>query len=132
MRTVFLGGTCNGSDWRDVFIPRLSANVLAYNPVVPHWTPECQAEEKRQRETCDYCLYVLTPKMVGAFSVAEVVDDSNKRPEKTLFCIASYDEGEWSPVQRKSLAQVAKMVVDNGGRYFGELEDVITFLNDAA
>jgi hypothetical protein len=131
MKTVFLGGTCNESTWRDELIAILGPSVSAYNPVVPDWTPACQEEEVRQRASSDYCLYVITPKMMGVYSVAEVVDDSNKRPEKTLFCICSYDDSEWSPAQRKSLGQVAKMVKENGGRYFNELEDVAAFLNSA-
>ena len=47
-----------------------------FNPVVDDWTPECQDEEIRQRELCDYCLYTITPKMTDVYSIAEVVDDS--------------------------------------------------------
>lgn len=83
---VFLGGTCNNSTWRDKLIPLLKIDY--FNPVVDDWTPECQDEEIRQRESCDYCLYTITPKMTGVYSIAEVVDDSNKRPEKNYFmCI---------------------------------------------
>jgi hypothetical protein len=38
--TVFLGGTCNNSKWRDILIPKLK--VSYFNPVVENWTPECQ------------------------------------------------------------------------------------------
>lgn len=128
MKTVFLGGTCNESTWRDELIPRLT-NAIPYNPVVSDWTPECQAEEIRQRETCDYCLYVITPKMTGVYSIAEVVDDSNKRPEKTLFAIILEDDDTaFTAAQFKSLQQVGKMVRENGGKYF-DMEDVIEFLN---
>lgn len=88
---VFLGGTCNESTWRDDLIPLLLCDY--FNPVVDDWTPECQAEEIRQRETCDFVLYTLTPRMTGVYSVAEVVDDSNKRPGRTLFCYLA-DDGE--------------------------------------
>lgn len=129
MKTVFLGGTCNGSMWRDELIPKLQG-INAYNPVVPDWTPECQAEEIRQRETCDYCLYVITPKMMGVYSIAEVVDDSNKRPEKTLFHIIRNDGETFSHGQMRSLNQTAKMVQANGGQYFGEMADLVAFLNE--
>ena len=85
MSKVFLGGTCNNSIWRDKLIPMLNINY--FNPVVEDWTEECMIEERRQRETCDYCLYVITPSMSGVYSIAEVIDDSNKRPGKTIFCI---------------------------------------------
>ena len=35
---VFLGGTCNGSTWRDELIPMLE--VSFFNPVVPDWNGE--------------------------------------------------------------------------------------------
>jgi len=65
-KKVFLGGTCNKSDWRDKLIPLL--DIKFFNPVVEDWTPECQDEEIRQREECDFCLYVITPKMTGVYS----------------------------------------------------------------
>ena len=58
---VFLGGTCNESTWREELIPLLKTDY--FNPVVEDWTPECQAEEERQKnEECNYQLYVITPK----------------------------------------------------------------------
>ena len=83
MKKVFLGGTCNESTWRNELIEDLKINY--FNPVVEDWTPECMVEEIRQRETCDFVLYTITPKMTGVYSIAEVIDDSNKRPEKHCF-----------------------------------------------
>ncbi len=125
---VFLGGTCNDSDWRDIIIPLLNINY--FNPVVPDWTPECMAKEKHERTICDFCLYVITPKMTGVYSIAEVVDDSNKRPEKTLLILLEKDppefftEGQW-----RSLQAVATMVHTNGGMIFTSLLEASTFLN---
>jgi len=132
---VFLGGTCNKSTWREALIEEL--NIGYFNPVVEDWTPECMAEEIRQRETCDFCLYTITPRMTGCYSIAEVVDDSNKRPEKTIFCITQYDVDFSSPEDtitydehmKKSLGQVAKMVEENGSIVFQTLKDVATYLN---
>ena len=85
LKKVFLGGTCAESTWREELIPLLKINY--FNPVVEDWTPECMEEELRQRDTCDYCLYVITPRMLGVYSIAEVIDDSNKRPKKTIFAV---------------------------------------------
>src|SRR5215207_6315843 len=105
MKKVFLGGTCNGSLWRDDVIKNL--NIHYYNPVGEEWTREMMDEELKQRAESDFCLYVLTPKMEGFFSVAEVIDDSNKRPSKTIFSFINEDEGKtFSDVQIKSLEQV--------------------------
>lgn len=125
---VFLGGTCNNSTWRDKLIPLLKIDY--FNPVVDDWTPECQDEEIRQRELCDYCLYTITPKMTGVYSIAEVVDDSNKRPEKTILCVLDEDNGSsFSETQIKSLKQVKEMVKNNGANVFNSLEDIASFLN---
>lgn len=140
MKKVFLGGTCNGSKWRDRLIKSLTIDY--FNPIVEDWTPECMEEEIKQRENCDFCLYVITPRMTGVYSIAEVVDDSNKRPNKTLFCVldadfspsqelTSVDLGivEFNKHQTKSLNQVGKMVETNGGKYFKSLKEVSDYLN---
>lgn len=144
MKKVFLGGTCNESTWRDELIPMLKINY--FNPVVEDWTEECYQEELRQRETCDYCLYTITPKMTGVYSIAEAVDDSNKRPSKTIFCLLEKDvyvEEEnieedfcyrvhdiaFNKGQLKSLDKVGVMIEKNGGKYLKSLEEVANYLN---
>ena len=125
---VFLGGTCNNSTWRNNLIKLLTCSY--FNPVVEDWTEECYLEELQQRKSCDYCLYVITPNMTGVYSIAEVVDDSNKRPKKTLFCILDTDiNGEFNVSQMKSLSAVQKMIVNNGGKSFISLEEIANFLN---
>ena len=128
MKKVFLGGTCNGSLWRDDVIKKLKIHY--YNPVGEEWTSQMMEEELKQRAESDFCLYVLTPKMKGFYSVAEVVDDSNKRPAKTVFCFIKNDEGNnFSDVQVRSLEQVKKMVKENGATCFDTLNEAIDFLN---
>ena len=128
MKKVFLGGTCNESIWRDKLIPMLKIDY--FNPVVDNWTEECYLEELRQREICDYCLYAITPLMTGVYSIAEVIDDSNKRPDKTLFCVLEEDAGlQFDKNQMKSLERTGLMVQKNGGKYFKSLEEVAYYLN---
>jgi len=125
---VFLGGTGNDSTWRERLIPLLKIDY--YNPVVPDWTPECQAEESRQRELCDYRLYVITPLMTGVYSIAEAVDDSNKWPTSTIFCFLTEDEvGVFDAGQIRSLNAVGALIRRNGGRYFCCLEHCAQYLN---
>jgi len=127
-KKVFLGGTCNESKWRDTLIPMLKIDY--FNPVVEDWTPECQAEEIKQRETCDYCLYTITPKMTGVYSIAEVVDDSNKQPDKTMLCVLVKDEEDtFDKHQIKSLQSVVGLVEKNGSKVFSKLEEVANHLN---
>ena len=85
---VFLGGTCARSDWRKQLIPILdSYNITYFNPVVPDWTNSCQVIEDWHKEHDDFNLFVITSEMKGVFSIAEVVDLSNKKPSTTIFCV---------------------------------------------
>ena len=124
MKKVFLGGTCNESTWRESLIKLLKIDY--FNPVVEDWTEDCMAEERKQREICDYCLYTITSQMTGVYSIAEVVDDSNKKPKRTIFCLL---EDGFNVGQLKSLEQVGRMVERNGGEYFTSLEEVADYLN---
>lgn len=123
-KRCFLGGTCGESIWREELIPLLKIDY--FDPVVEDWTPECQKEEIKQRQICDYVLYVITSQMQGVYSIAEVVDDSNKRPEKTVFCVL---EDGFDKKQIKSLKQVAKMVEENGATVCNNLNEVADYLN---
>lgn len=122
---VFLGGTCNGSTWRDKLIPLLKIDY--FNPVVEKWTEECQLEEIKQRQECDFVLYVITSEMSGFYAIAEAIDDSNKRPEKTLFCILEIDN--YTTQQRVSLLAISALIGINGGMILNSLDEIATFLN---
>lgn len=125
---VFLGGTCTGLDYRGFLEPLLSVEV--FNPVVKHWGESERLEEIQQRESCSHVLYVITPYFKGVYSIAEVVDDSNKRPEKTLFCVLDeYHATHFSPEAKKSLEAVKELVSSNGVACFDSLEDIACYLN---
>lgn len=133
MAKVFLGGTCNNTTWREKLISMLKIDY--FNPVVDNWTSECKIKEMVERNICDYCLYVITPSMTGVYSIAEVIDDSNKRPEKTIFCILEKDVDDngkrFDKSQLKSLNEVGRMVLRNGGEFFRSLEEVAEHVNIA-
>jgi len=129
MKKVFLGGTCNGSTWRDILIKDLQIDY--FKPCAEQWTSAMMKEEIKQRSECDFCLYVITPKMTGVYSIAEVVDDSNKRPHKTIFCYLTDDEDQkFSPDQIKSLDQTGRMIKENGATYLKTLAETAEYLNN--
>ncbi len=126
---VFLGGTCNKAEWREELIPLLK-NVEYFNPVVENWTEADYEIELKERETCDIILYVLTPKMTGFYSIAEVVDDSHRRPEKTVFAfLTTDDKKEFSVDQLKSMKALVKMLKINKVECFASLKSVADHLN---
>ena len=87
---VFLGGTVNGSKWRDYIIPQL--RIEYFNPVVAIWNDEAHEKEQYEKRTCDYCLYVLTPKLTGFYALAEIVHDCHSRPDKVIYCFLKDDQ----------------------------------------
>lgn len=129
MHKVFLGGTCNESTWREKLISLLKIDY--FNPVVDDWAPDCQAEECRQKEICDLQLYVITPKMTGVFSVAELIDSSNKNPAGTVFMILPEDDGmTFDEGQHRSLKAVSNMARANGAAgSFESIEALADYLN---
>jgi hypothetical protein len=111
MNKVFLGGTCNGSTWREELIPVLDVDY--FNPIVDDWTSECQAIEETQKESiCNIHLYVITARMSGVFSIAEAIESSMTLGKQTIFHVIpnGFDDG-----QLKSLDAVCKMVRKHGG-----------------
>lgn len=124
MKKVFLGGTCNNSTWRDDLIPFLIAHKIDFfNPVVDDWTPDCQGEEYRQKEICNFHLYVITKEMTGVFSIAEAVDSAHDKNKWCLFQIIpdGFDKGQY-----KSLMAVAELIQKRGGwAYIGDNFDGI-------
>jgi hypothetical protein len=105
-RKVFLGGTCNGSDWRSVIIPHLQ--VPYFNPVVSgrEWTEEDKENEIQERSLlCSHMLYVITPETKGLFAIAELIHDSITKPNKTVVCFLrqygdkSFDDQQWSSIE---------------------------------
>lgn len=126
---VFLGGTCNEPDWRDQLIPKLT--ISYFNPVVEDWTPECQEIEKHEKNKCDILLYIITPYMTGVYSVAEAIQDSNRRPHKTIFCVLDNYQGKsFTASELKSLEAVCDLVRENGATVLYELDDVAAVINN--
>lgn len=126
---VFLGGTCNNSTWRDELIPKLTIDY--FNPVVDDWTPECVEKEWEEKSNSDILLYVITPQLTGTFSIAELIDDSNKRPHKTVICFMkehngkTFDEGQW-----KSLMNVSAIAISNGAHVTMNFNTLHKLLNN--
>ena len=134
MISVFLGGTCNGSTWRDELMPMLdSSKIDAFNPVVEHWDEKAQAEEDFHKQNDDYCLYVLTPEMKGVYAVFEVAMDSMKRPGKVIFCVLPERDGkEFEPFLQKNFLKIKKDLLKNNVMVCENLEEVAILLNTLA
>ena len=126
---VFLGGTCSGWKWRDKLQPLLKCQY--YNPIIENWSEADRLREVHERETSDYVLYGITNGIKGVYSIAEVVDDSNKRPEKTLFLnLYKADDRDFTKKMSHSLKAVENLLKSNGVKVFDSIESVAEFLNN--
>ena len=131
---VFLGGTCNGSKWREYYMEVLdNLDIDYFIPVVENWDKEAQAIEDAEKAESDIRLYVITPKITGFYSIAEAVDDSNKTNEGiklVFFIVSKFDDGmTFADSRFTSLVKVGNMISGNGGYFFiiNDINDVYSF-----
>lgn len=128
MNKVFLGGTCNESTWRQELIELLEVDF--FNPVVEDWTPECVEEENKEKyERCDILLFVITSKMTGVYSIAEMVESCFLEDKMTVYNIIpdGFDEG-----QLRSLKAVEGILKRNGALGFigNDMKRLANILNN--
>ena len=131
-KRCFLGGTCNGSLWRNSMkIHLYDTDVTMFNPVVEEWDDEAKANEIRERENCDFVLYTITPKMTGVYSIAELVEDSVKRSEDTIMVMLRDDmQDRFTDHQWDSLISVGAMVYNNGAQVFDSLKQAADYMRE--
>ena len=134
---VFLGGTCDGYDWRKEFIPKIL--MPYFNPVVENWTEECRLREEKEKKESEYLLFVITKDIKGVYSIAEVVDYAHraiKEKKKIIFCnIYSKDGCKTKEQQQmqKSLDAVGELLkeINSDVVVCNKLEDAALYLNQS-
>lgn len=116
MNRIFLGGTCAQTTWRDELIELMKNDQVEwFNPVVKNWTPECQAvEEDEKNNKCNVHLYVITPEMIGVYSIAEIINSCWQAQcyGTTVNKVAFFILGEWEKGQKKSLNATLRLCTD--------------------
>lgn len=73
------------------------------------WNEKDRQKEVYERKTADFVVYGITKGIKGVYSIAELIDDANKRPEKTIF-LNLYD----GDVIVHDLKAVENLCKDNG------------------
>ena len=132
MNTVFLGGTCNNSTWRDELLPMLdSEKIDAFNPVVDDWNEEAQANEDYHKANDEYMLYVITPEMKGVYSIFEIAMLSCKKQDKLIVCFLNERNGlTFDPFVQKNIEKIKKDLASNGTVVLNSLEEVAGYFNN--
>lgn len=127
---VFLGGTVNGSTWRDYMMPKLE--IEFFNPVVPIWNDEAYEKEMFEKRHADYNLYVITPRLTGFFGIAEAMDDAFQKPDKTIFCFLTEDGGrKFTPQEIQTLHSLGEKIRGCGAVWLDGLDETIEYLNSS-
>ncbi|MBX2843759.1 MAG: hypothetical protein KTR26_18455 [Flammeovirgaceae bacterium] len=126
--TVYLGGISSENDWREFVIPQLQINHV--DPFQLNAVEGIQEKLFKLKDDCNFIFYLFRPGMNEFLCVPELIDDSNKFSEKTVY-VANFENKDkiFTNHQKKSLEAIGKMVERNGGRWFKTLEEAIVFLN---
>lgn len=129
---VFLGGTCNGTDWREKVKEKIS--VSFFDPVVSgrDWTDEDASREVDERAYfCTHMCYVITPRTKGLYAISELMEDSILRSERTIVCFLKEDgDATFSDEQWKSNEAIMDSVRKYHHRVFTDLDEVIGCINN--
>lgn len=100
-KSVFLGGTCKGIDWRSEISRSLTnKGIKVYNPKVLDVTEtDIIIENVIKRMKCNIHLYVFTA--VSAYAIAEAVESSMKGHEVIVLVTPStFSKDELSSMER--------------------------------
>ena len=128
--SVFLGGTCADSTWRQEIMPSLNKNIQAFNPVTPNWTPECQAEEDKHKAQDDVNLFYLTPESNSLYSMTEIMRSAINDTGRTMVCIQREANGkEYTPEENQQMDLIEKKLKQYGAIVCNGQDDVTYKLN---
>lgn len=126
---VFLGGTTGGDDWRSD-LTALDFQMDYFNPVVEVWSDSAKKlEDLAKKEACMH-LYVITPCMVGNYSIAELTEQAVLNPACTVVCfLKEIGDKVWTEHQDKSNAAIIELIKSHGAVVYDKLEDVAEHCN---
>jgi hypothetical protein len=109
-KTVFLGGTCKGVDWRsEIYRSLNNKGIDVYNPLVTEVSNiDIEVENVIKHRKCNIHLYVLTS--VSAYAIAEAVESTMFGKDVIVVLTpSSFNESELSSMKR-----VMKLLHKNG------------------
>ncbi|PIE86165.1 MAG: hypothetical protein CSA05_01795 [Bacteroidia bacterium] len=121
---IYLANTGSGTHYEELFTG-LKLEIEKFNGKPHDYNAQWFREKKY---ACDFLLYIFDPLFDNLFSIAELIDDAIKYPEKTLFCLNDVcDKKSFSKHQKKSLLTTGKMVVNNKARCFEDVNAMLAF-----
>ncbi|MBO7508241.1 MAG: hypothetical protein J6T39_01175 [Clostridia bacterium] len=128
--SIFLGGTCGSSTWRNKLLPMLNKYCNAFNPVVENWTEECQAIEDWHKKNDDLNLFVITPESNSTYSLFEIGCEASKHANRTVVCFLNDENGStFDGQQLKSIKKMTKDLKNMGVAVYDNLDELAADLN---
>jgi hypothetical protein len=125
--SVFLGGTCANSTWRQELIAMLSENVPYFDPQVPDWTPEDAAREDACKPVSRFNVFVITGDALGTYSGWEIHQEATNDAAKLIFATV----GELPENQVKGVAKIKKGLIRMGATVCENLDEIAEIINAA-
>jgi len=114
--------------WREKLLSKVKGDYFSL--VDDNWSDDCSVEDVKTNKEKEFSLYTITPSMIGIYSIAEVVEDANKIPHRTLFTFLEEEGQKFTKDQIKSLQSISNLIECKGVKIFKNLNDIAKFLND--
>lgn len=128
---AFLGGTINGSNWRQSLIDKLKVNY--FDPVVNDWNPDHRRTEEMAKSAAKVLVYAITPKQTGFYTIAEMTHAvfGDLRPVAIL--ILDEDEGVlYDDHQQASISAIKELLHQRIDLcLFDNVDELAQYLNKA-
>lgn len=124
--SVFLGGTCATSTWRDELIPMLDPEVDYFNPQLAPgmWNKAAAAQEDACKDVAEVLVFVISPEGLGTYSGFEISECAFKRPSELVFCAVG-DLGD----QTRGVDKIKDALRQRGVTVCDSLEEVAAEVN---
>jgi len=106
---VFLGGTINGSNWRQRLIEKLKVNY--FDPVVSDWNPDHRRTEEMAKSAAALLVYAITPKQTGFYTIAEMTHAVFGDLRRVAILILDEDDGVlYEEHQQASISAIKELL----------------------
>lgn len=132
IQKIYLKGISNKSIWKNELF-----DIIKDNDNIKY------IENLEEKITCDYFLHIITPRVFDVSHIVEIINDSNKKPSKTILCILDKDTNpmldksfnvkslpshinsiKFTQEQLKHLDYIGNTVKNNGGKYLKSLSEL--------
>lgn len=127
---AFLGGTVNGSTWRERLIPRLTTSY--FNPVVQDWTIEDRAREEQAKAAAQVIVYCITPLQRGFYTWVELAVTALASTDKKIAIVVLNEDGgiKWDNHQADSITAIENLLATYSNVFVAyTLEELADFIN---